>query len=1044
MEALTAHFGNAKSLIRVTGLSGLGKTRLVYEAAAKVDQEDNPSIVYYDAAGGEDQDLLNWLRSTISVGRKGTLVVDNCPVALHYSLQEEVQRSDSNVCLITIDYSPENTAGGTMIRVERFADEFIEAMLAPVYKSRIDEYELKKIVRFAQGFPRLAVMLADARLAEEANMGTLDDDVIARRLLWGNEPISPINEKILQGCALFEHFGFEGDVSDQFKFIATSVVGVKEEDFHDCVQDYTVRGLIDRRGRYAQLVPKPLAIRLAAQWWRRASRERQLKVISTLPEVMEESFCAQIARLDFLPEVKTFTEDLCGPQGPFGQAEVILSRRGSLLFRSLVEVNPEATAALIERVLVPLPVQDVSHIRGEARRNLVWALEKLSVRRETFSRAANCLLQLSVTENESWSNNATGIFCQLFRVYLSGTAATPNERLEFSRKILVQDSESHAMILVRALGNAFDLRGGIRTVGAEYQGSAPAIEEWRPTIWQDVFDYLDAIGILLLSIFDKFPNLRLEIKRVVGVSIRTLIANGRIELLERLIEHITATSGQDWYEALESIKDSLAYDTKNIPEEGKQALERWHLLLSGRDATLEERLRILVVHPPFEHREAENGDLVDVARENAQNLARSLATNVSEIVPLIHVLLTSGEQRQTFAFGEAFAIATDGLDELIKAVVAEMEITRSKSVSFLGGLLRGQYLCSQLKWERTLRWLEHLGYFNEFYPELIRTGEITSYHLEKVIEFVHAGRTPLINLRTFCYGNPLGDLDPSVCISFVSQILRVDEDIAPWLSLDILFMYCHGNLEKRRACLGTFRTIVFACPMDDSGNIRDHHQWTTVAKWLVKEFDSQTIKLLTEKICEIVADSNIDSRVLDEVKPVLEQALQINLGASWPPLRNAITASEGITYLRFLWLFEPKRVFSIDHRGGLITLIPTETLLQWCKDAPNVAPYFIARTLEIFVTQDDQLRLNDLVVTLLMKFGDEENRLSSELDANMGTRSWTGSLIPLLQKDKAALEPLTTHPAKVVSAWAIDRIGMIDAEIAREKIDEDERDLRMR
>ncbi len=170
-----------------------------------------------------------------------------------------------------------------------------------------------------------------------------------------------------------------------------------------------------------------------------------------MPGGLVESFCDQISRLDFLPEVKKLVEDLCGPQGPFGQAEVILSERGSRLFRSLVEVNPEATNRALSSVIHTLNEEGLLAVRGDVRRNLVWALEKLCFHKTCFEEAANSLLLLASAENENWANNATGLFKQLFRTFLSGTGAPPSLRMKVIDSALGSNRESVRKLAVEAL-----------------------------------------------------------------------------------------------------------------------------------------------------------------------------------------------------------------------------------------------------------------------------------------------------------------------------------------------------------------------------------------------------------------------------------------------------------------------------------------------------------------------------------------------------------------------------------------------------------------
>ena len=101
--------------------------------------------------------------------------------------------------------------------------------------------------------------------------------------------------------------------------------------------------LINCTGSLARIVPKPLALNLAMEWWNTSTFDRQSEIVSKLPARLQESFCNQIKYLDSSINVQSFVENFCAANHPFGQAELLLSKQGSRLFRALVEVSPTVT-----------------------------------------------------------------------------------------------------------------------------------------------------------------------------------------------------------------------------------------------------------------------------------------------------------------------------------------------------------------------------------------------------------------------------------------------------------------------------------------------------------------------------------------------------------------------------------------------------------------------------------------------------------------------------------------------------------------------------
>jgi len=414
-----------KSCFRLTGLSGLGKTRTAFQVFAE-DESIRNLVVYVDAnyAPGIDALVADW----ISLGFRAILVIDNCEYRLHERLVQEVRRESSKISLLSLDYNFETVSAQTtsLYRLEQMSNDELLKLLNPIYQYKLPD--LDRIVNFAQGFPKMGVLLAETRLNEDPKIGQLTDDELASKLLWKRgEDENSDYLSILQACSLFDVFGVEKEVEYQLEYIA-GLVGLSIDKVYECVQQYSERGLIDRRGRFGQVVPKPLAIRLAGQWWTNSREQKQKDFVDGIPEDMIEGFCNQVEKMDFHTNVKSLTEKLCGPQGPFGQAEVILSNRGSRLFRAFVNVNSDATSAALYHFLREFDHQQLLAVDGNARGNLVWGLEKLCFHAHLFEESAWCMLLLASAENTTWSNNAAGLFAQFFSVNLSGTAADPKIR----------------------------------------------------------------------------------------------------------------------------------------------------------------------------------------------------------------------------------------------------------------------------------------------------------------------------------------------------------------------------------------------------------------------------------------------------------------------------------------------------------------------------------------------------------------------------------------------------------------------------------------
>lgn len=1017
LEEIISHIGTVQKAIRIQGLSGLGKTRLVYEAAAISIKENDQSIAYFDAFDGIAS-LIVWVKNSINDRREGTLIVDNCDIKSHDLLLKEIERIDSNLCLITIDYSEENIGTTPIIKLDRFEDKYIREMLAPNYADKIRDTELAKIVNFAQGFPQLAVLLAEARLNESENLGALNDDFIAKKLLWGNDVPCQLSEKILQGCALFENFGLDADVSNEYKYIAEEILGVDVEDFYACIKTFARKGLIDRRGRFAQLVPKPLAIRLAAQWWGNSTPEKQTIVIGSIPQSMEKSFCNQISKLDFLTEVKELTASLCGIQGPFGHAEVILSNRGSLLFRALVEVNPEATSNALSRILSNLSDDELYRITDEVRRNLVWSLEKLCYRKKIFNESAKSLLLLASAENEIYSNNSQGIFSQLFRVLLSGTEATPQQRFSFLRNVINSNNPKFDLIVLSALKNAIQYEGGGRISGAEDQGTSAPIQEWAPVIWQDIFDYWNEAFELLIILFDRGDPISQSVKNIIGNSIRYLSLHGRILMLDKAIAHIIEVDGIYWPSALESINNALDYDSNKIPKEGYDALLRWKDLLAPNNGNLEDKLKIIVINPPWAHKKDLDNRYVDIAARDAEVFGKEISKNVGEIIPYISLLLV-GEQKQTYIFGRSIASENIDIESLVGLVTSAIKEIEKPNLNFLTGLLNGIHGRSKASWDMYLDAFSVDIFMSKYYPDLILSGTIENSHLDILIDLAKQNSVPLQRISLLGYGGATNNIEAAHISSFCMKLGAISS-VGACIALDILFMHCFVNNDEFNLNKEALVSLVTSVPINDQGS-RGHldiHHWKDIIDKFLFIETLPFFQKISIQILEATRHKLSLEFTYHYVKPTLRNIFKIYGAELWPLFGSEILSASPIQRLSLQSLFEKEDRLG-DVSESLFSALPLQLIIDWCADNGEAAIYFVASTMDIFVkTESVEKEPSELFLTMLEKFGSYE-WLGNTIAANIGSRGWTGSIVPILYSDRNALSKLLNHSNAFVRDWCI-------------------------
>lgn len=1045
IDLLRKHFDQPQKIARVVGLSGLGKTRLAFEAFRPPEDPQNVAqqnlsnqVVYVDAASSP-AGLPGVVSSLVDAKVKGLLVVDNCDLSLHKKLKQEIQHADSLLSLLSLDYNPEQVSSGDpFIIIERNSDQVIKGILQQAYPG-LPERDIERISDFAQGFPQMAVLLAEARLSLAEQIGSLQDDELMNRLLWGRDSEDPIAYKVISSCALFDHLGFTEDLSPQRMFAAEKICGIDGDLFYEKAQYFVRRGILDVRGRYVRVTPRPLAIRLAADWWAKCSPEKATGIMSSdFPVGMSGALCEQMSKLHFLPEAQRITAELCGPQAPFGRAEVLLSDEGSLIFRSLVEVNPQATTQALLRIFGEMNHEDLLGVEGDVRRNLVWTLEKLCFWEDTFTDAASLLFSFAAAENESWGNNATAQFKQLFHYVLSGTQADLSARIELIEREMVTESIHKKLLCVDALGSALSSGPFSRMSGVETQGSRPAAEEFRPKTWEDIFSYWKKCLDLLTHFAVNEIELREKALDAISSNIRGLLRHGRLEEVEVSLRTITRQIGPYWPNAQEAIQDTLRYEDK-MPKEANNRIETWLEWL--RPVDLREKLKLIVCVPPWNHHKTEEGKYIDVADIDAVNLALEQSTNIDAIVENLDVLI-KGEQRRGVIFGRTLCENLTQADQrhFISEICKALATISDGNPTLLIGVLSAESV------ERSVvvDTLQHLVTLKQFDVLLRVTSSITPLKedLALLLDFLKDGALSISDFRIFKYGRALEHLEPNSVKWFIEQLCAYNVGGVA-VALDILFMHTYGDKDAQFRWLPVFRKLITVHGLLQH-ELVDTHVWGEVVVLTLEksETDDGLIKFLTDEIIKSCAarDSFIDHKL--SINNVMIILLRDYYSLSWPIFSENL-GKKGKELQDWRFSYNLSNIFEIEvalneDSSSLLSLVPQDFLVRWCNSMDRAL--ILSEVLPVYLKVGGQIDFSPVAKFLIDKYGFNEKVLVN-IYRNMTPNSWWGSIVPYYEQAIRVLVHLKEHDSRQVRAWVKNVIDHLNKSISREKQREAEDDF---
>ena len=1044
-----------RGIARVVGLSGVGKSRLALEAFDPDTEEAGTPllsdlVLYADESEAGPAAINGIVQSLADVGTRAVMVVDSCGLDTHRVLAGMVSRPGSRLSLVTIDDEiPSGTPDETTFKLDEAPSSVIEAVINQASPGLSSE-DRRRLVHFSKGFPEIAIRIGQKWPTVPVAHATADD--LADAFVLGRMPRE--SEQLLRkSAALLATFGLvevkppaDGGPDGELCEIASRGRNLTAADLRAAVRELGDRGVVRRRGRFVVLQPRPIAMKLAERQWREWNQAEWDDVLAgdTASPRLRTVVVRQLALLNTTPISKEVVSHVCRPGGPFDRIEGARKAIHAEVLSSLAEIDSEIVAARILRCLDG--VGDLSEIQGDARRHLVWALEKIAFHPDTFEDGARLLLRLAVAENETWSNNATGQFKALFPVILGGTAADGDARLSILDEAAETDDPIQRSIVVESLiaGSATDFFS--RSAGAETHGSRPALESWYPATKEATAGYIEGCVVRLARFAKRDDKSGIAARAGLGGQLRSLISTGFLDTVEKVIRQVVDSTGQ-WTEALKGLGHFLEYDVTDMD---RNVVDRVRALIGElRPKSPESRVRFLVTEMPWDFPCGEKLDF-ELRGQRQVEAVRALAAEIveqPEVLKGVLPQLSRGEQRMAYIFGEAVASSigpgdssADWLDRITLAVTEAPE--KERNFDLLSGYVAG---LAEHRPDAAEAFKQRAARSPQLAPALPlicwRLG-IRPSDIGLVIDALQTGLLPVWRLGQWTLGGVLAEVPTSeVAILFDTLLDHSAEAFTE--AIELMRMYAHGAPDRldgfrpqiRKAAENIAR---WKCSQSQSMANYDS-DFEMIMKWILRkgrqDSDARATALALATALVSVADWN-EGRI---IKPVVSTLLSDFPEIAWPLIGQAIVSDRGQAW-RLKYVFLGDQFSFKQEKNPAILNLPEETLFAWCHAHPDRAPAFVAAIVPILTTyrsDASEQSLHPVVIRLFNEFGDRDGVLQA-VSVNMENFKWSGSVTNYFTLYLEPLRTLHNHPKSQVRRWAKAMLRHLDTRIEHARNEDEE------
>lgn len=1031
-------------VVRLIGLSGVGKTRLVQALFDDRvgEQSLDPSLAAYTNIADEPDPQPTVVVSDLIASRKRViLVIDNCPPDLHRRLSELCRLPESPVSVITVEYDirEDQPEGTEVFKLEPSSTDLIEKLVKHRFP-QLSPVDSRTIAEFSGGNARIAIALSETIDRLETVAGMSDEDLFKRLFQQRHESSESL---LLAAEALSLVYSFQGeDLSDGEQaelFRLAALIGKNAQEVFQSAAELRRRNLIQQRGVWRAVLPQAIANRLAAvalQNIPSATIEAQL--INGAPERLIKSFSRRLGYLDSSQEARAVVGRWLGAGG-WLENVAELGDLGRTIFNNVAPVAPEAALSALERALHESNSEGVL----QKCKRYVPLIRSLAYDAAIFERCIALIVKIAEAQDiEKDANDASKAFASLFPIYLSGTHATLNQRLDVVKSLLSSDDSKKRMLGLMAFGAALEASHFGPGYNCEFGARSRDYGYW-PRTMDDVKQWFGQTLKLAETLACSGEAAASQVRTVIAEKFRGLWTVTAVhDDLERVCRAIAER--RFWVEGWIAVRQTIFYDSKAFSPEISARLASLEALVRPRDLVQKVRSMVLseaVIYVGLDSTDDGTNDIGKTmvqAETMARDLGRAVAVDQDAFAELVPELI-AGNSQQLWSFGGGLAEGTKqprAIWSQLGTHLAAMPTEKRSPYVFRGFLnalhainpkLANALLDNALEDETLARW----------YPVLQTAVGMDKEGVNRLLRSLELGKASI-----GIYHNLVaGGVTHQICgRDFNRLLLRIAREPG---GLDIAIEVLCMRLSFARTQSSASEIVDVGCELlrqirfSGGREVGANHRLGMIAKnCLVGEKGAATVREICRNLKDAVSKYETYAfyhadllQILFGVQPLA--ALDAFCGGDQPDLHLGISILDQAAQLR----------------RNPFDAIPEADLLAWCDQLPGIRYPAIAAGVTPFQWSGEAGRPQwTSIARKLLDRAPDRVAVLKLFVGKFSPTSWSGSRAAIVKSNARLLDELAGYPdpalVEFVEKEKTRLSQAIQAETQTEALIERERDER--